>query len=158
MFVKAFKFDVNPDNNSQIIGEKLIEPKPLFKVKSKCSEFACKSTVYKSGKCEDHLPKVNPSERPKYHDWYKTPLWSALKSNVLAKNVLCIKCEAAGITSLATVVDHAVPHRGNWSLFKDASNLRALCMSCHSLKTAHEKRCRINNQKPRSFYADTREP
>lgn len=39
-----------------------------------------------------------------------------------------------------THVDHVRPHRGDWSLFMDSTNLQALCHSCHSRKTAREDR------------------
>lgn len=41
-----------------------------------------------------------------------------------------------GETVTATQVDHIRPHKGNHTLRLDPDNLRSLCASCHSRKTA----------------------
>jgi 5-methylcytosine-specific restriction protein A len=38
----------------------------------------------------------------------------------------------------AIVVDHIIPHKGNYKLFWDKSNWQSLCKSCHDKKTARE--------------------
>lgn len=37
---------------------------------------------------------------------------------------------------VATVVDHKVPHRGDYRLFWDMRNWQSLCAECHAKKTA----------------------
>jgi 5-methylcytosine-specific restriction protein A len=40
-------------------------------------------------------------------------------------------CEQRGRIVAASVVDHIQPHKGNVTLFWDATNLQALCKGCH---------------------------
>lgn len=47
-------------------------------------------------------------------------------------------CHRRGLKTPATQTDHVTPHRGDQVLFWDEGNLQALCMSCHSRKTAWE--------------------
>jgi 5-methylcytosine-specific restriction protein A len=49
-----------------------------------------------------------------------------------------VDCDRQGVTTLATEVDHVVPHRGQASLFWDVTNYQALCKSHHSAKTVRE--------------------
>lgn len=46
------------------------------------------------------------------------------------------ECRDRGLIVPAVDVDHIIPHRGDWDLFWDASNLCSLCVACHSKKTA----------------------
>ena len=32
---------------------------------------------------------------------------------------------------MATIVDHKIPHRGNYELFWDSDNWQSLCKRCH---------------------------
>ncbi len=45
-------------------------------------------------------------------------------------------CRAEGRVTLATVVDHIEPHRGDPVKFWDPDNHRAMCKTCHDIKTA----------------------
>jgi 5-methylcytosine-specific restriction protein A len=46
------------------------------------------------------------------------------------------ECHASQILTPATVVDHQVPHRGNFALFWDEEgNWCAMCASCHGRKS-----------------------
>jgi len=56
----------------------------------------------------------------------------------LAEHPLCVKCEAEGRVTAATVVDHKEPHRGDYDRFWDESNWQSLCSYHHNLKTATE--------------------
>ena len=64
--------------------------------------------------------------------------WRQASRAFLASHPLCVLCEEADRTTRATQVDHVVAHKGNRTLFWDASNWRALCASCHSRKTVLE--------------------
>jgi 5-methylcytosine-specific restriction enzyme A len=44
--------------------------------------------------------------------------------------------------TVASVVDHIIPHRGDPDLFWDETNWQCLCKSCHDRKTATEDRPR----------------
>lgn len=61
-------------------------------------------------------------------DWQRYRKWYLSQR----QNILCAECHHA----LATVVDHRVPHQGDYDLFWDASNHQPLCKECHDRKTA----------------------
>lgn len=49
---------------------------------------------------------------------------------------------APGMPTMATVLDHAIPHRGDMVLFWDRTNWQGLCATCHSgEKQRQEKAC-----------------
>lgn len=51
----------------------------------------------------------------------------------------CHECKAGELqVTVATVVDHIVPHRGNRALFWDRSNWQSMAKPCHDKKTATE--------------------
>ena len=62
---------------------------------------------------------------------YDTRRWRRERAAFLARNPLCTMCEAQARTTLATVVDHVVPHRGDPVLFFDPANWQPLCRPCH---------------------------
>ena len=51
----------------------------------------------------------------------------------LAREPLCRMCKQQGRLTPSNTVDHVKPHRGDWALFTDYSNLQSLCRSCHSV-------------------------
>lgn len=78
-----------------------------------------------------------PDKRPHRPDrsWYNTKRWRVSRKVYLNHNPLCRRCAEAGITEQATVVDHVIPHRGDYDLFWDQDNWQALCTPCHNHKT-----------------------
>lgn len=60
--------------------------------------------------------------------------WREFRLSYLAKNPLCLDCQARGLTVEATEVDHVRTLRSGADVY-DAGNLRALCKPCHSRKT-----------------------
>lgn len=77
----------------------------------------------------------------KWKNWYSSKTWIALRSFQLSRQPLCEMCEALGRVSVADVVDHRTPHKGNWTLFSDPANLQSLDKQCHdSVKQRMEKR------------------
>ncbi len=56
----------------------------------------------------------------------------------LDEHPMCCECLNNGCSTVASVVDHVVPHRGNDRLFWDRSNWQSLCVSCHNTKTRRE--------------------
>lgn len=56
-----------------------------------------------------------------------------------AAHPLCAECEARGLDVPGTVVDHVVPHRGDWTLYSDEDNWQRLCDACHGVKTVGER-------------------
>ena len=72
---------------------------------------------------------------------YDKRRWRRERRAYLARNPLCVMCEAVGKTSLATTVDHVVPHRGDETLFWNQDNWQALCKRHHDRdKQQDEKR------------------
>lgn len=125
----------------------------MLKIRGVCSQFGCKERVIKAGRCEQHQRKQRElGDRPSYHELYKSSVWVALRKSILDTQPLCVKCAKEGRTTLATVVDHMIPHRGNINLFLDANNLKPLCASCHGVKTGYEALCRKTNKDVRGFY------
>lgn len=98
--------------------------------------------------CQELLPKgvsrCRPGavrqERQRYNretrKWYYTARWAALRTEVLSANPLCDECQGADHMTVATDVDHIVPHRGDPVKFWDKTNLQGLCHTHHSAKTA----------------------
>ena len=70
------------------------------------------------------------------YDWR----WRKVSRQYLTRFPLCAACEANGVLTAATEVDHIAPHRGDQSLFWDESNWQPLCKRCHSRKTSGEVR------------------
>lgn len=64
--------------------------------------------------------------------------WAQARLYFLRFNPVCVKCKKSGALRLAHVVDHIVPHRGDYEKFWNRSNWQALCKSCHDRKTATE--------------------
>lgn len=61
--------------------------------------------------------------------------WEKERKAFLKANPYCVECARRGVVTLATVVDHIIPHRGNMELFWDMSNLQPLCEHDHNVKT-----------------------
>lgn len=68
--------------------------------------------------------------------------WQKARADFLSHpdNVLCVMCTDRGHTTVATVVDHIIPHKGDMKLFWDRKNWQPLCAPCHDRdKQAIEK-------------------
>jgi len=72
--------------------------------------------------------------------------WAKLRTAFIGGHTLCAHCLILDRVSLAAEVDHIRPlAQGGARL--DPDNLQALCRSCHSLKTATDRRnCTENGQ------------
>jgi shikimate kinase len=79
--------------------------------------------------------KPAPVKRVDYHkpEWSDKYNWTWRKArNVyIAENPLCVMCEAQGLLTPATVVDHVIPHKGDDTLFWDNNNWQSLCRRHH---------------------------
>ena len=70
---------------------------------------------------------------------YQSLDWHKLRAKHLKRNKWCAYCRDLRIQTLATTVDHRVPHRGDPDLFYDEGNLQSLCAVCaNSVKQAEE--------------------
>ena len=63
---------------------------------------------------------------------YDLQRWKRRRAAFLRTNPLCCMCQEVGKTTLATLVDHIKPHRGDPVLFWDQTNWQGLCATCHS--------------------------
>jgi 5-methylcytosine-specific restriction protein A len=87
--------------------------------------------------------EYDATRRPSYSQknlLYESPAWRRERKNFLINHPLCAPCLAAGRVTQASEVDHIEPHKGNMSLFWDASNWQAICKPCHNRKTSQEKK------------------
>ena len=72
---------------------------------------------------------------------YDSRKWRKARLVFLNVNPLCVYCERIGRISIATVVDHIKPHKGDEELFWDQDNWQPLCKDCHdSAKAIEESR------------------
>lgn len=58
--------------------------------------------------------------------------WQQAREGWLKAYPLCVMCEQDNRVTLATVVDHRIPHRGDQTLFWDQTNWQSLCATHHS--------------------------
>lgn len=65
--------------------------------------------------------------------------WRVEREKFLRLNPLCCMCQAQGLVTAATVVDHRTPHQGNERLFWDRSNWQGLCTHHHSSDKQREE-------------------
>lgn len=76
-----------------------------------------------------------------YHAWYGIEVWQNARRIQLSRQPLCERCLQSEIVSEATVVNHRIPHRGDWVLFVDPGNHESVCQPHHDgLIQREEKR------------------
>jgi len=64
--------------------------------------------------------------------------WQQTRLGYLRKHPLCVHCQALGRVTVATDLDHIVPHKGDMEMFWQSSNWQGLCSYHHKLKTVKE--------------------
>ena len=96
--------------------------------------------------CPDHQRKPFANAR-RSTSLYGTERWKRESSAHLLREPNCGACAATGVMTLATVVDHIVPHRGDEALFWDETNWASLCRPHHNAKTGRETRERGRGSK-----------
>jgi 5-methylcytosine-specific restriction protein A len=85
------------------------------------------------GKQALHVVEANQQRARTYNG-----SWRKLRKAHLAKQPLCLRCEAEGTLKVAEEVDHIVPVKAAPHRRLDPTNLQSLCKSHHSQKTARE--------------------
>ena len=104
-----------------------------------CRHPGC-TELTRDGWCPKHKPKYERGRSAEYHGWYLLPVWTDdLQPAQLLAEPFCRECAKAGNRVRATVVDHVIPHEGDWKLFSDPTNLQSLCKFHHDRKTAAER-------------------
>ena len=107
--------------------------------KKPCSYPRCPELVAKGAYCEKH--KKNRYERTsqgKEAQKLYNYRWKKSRANYLKSYPICRSCEEKGLSEPATLIDHIIPHKGNYDLFWDMDNWQPLCKRCHDIKTALE--------------------
>ena len=69
-----------------------------------------------------------PRTYPEARKWYRTKRWKQLRKITLEKFPICTRCNS----SRSDIVDHKIPHKGDFYLFFDLNNLTGLCSPCHN--------------------------
>jgi 5-methylcytosine-specific restriction enzyme A len=67
---------------------------------------------------------------------YRTARWSRIRKHQLREHPLCKYCAERAIVTVATIVDHVEPHRGDLTKFWTGP-LQSLCLHCHNSTKAH---------------------
>lgn len=84
----------------------------------------------------------NRAVNPYLHMYKDVRWWNSHRTGLSqvhrTENPLCCECEKHGVIVPAEEVDHIKPHKGDWALFLDPTNLQSLCTRCHSRKTVRE--------------------
>lgn len=62
-----------------------------------------------------------------YNSW-----WDKARKRFLLTNPLCVMCKRDGVDTIANVVDHIIPHKGNPALFYAQTNWQSLCTMHHN--------------------------
>ena len=65
-----------------------------------------------------------------WDSWYDLRRWRKRRRAQLLRQPLCKLCLEHGVVTVATVVDHVTPHRGDWNAFW-LGELQSLCKLCH---------------------------
>jgi 5-methylcytosine-specific restriction endonuclease McrA len=80
------------------------------------------------------------AEAAAYRPWYSLKAWKTARSYQLALHPLCERCLQSEEVVEATVVNHRVPFKGNWSLFIDPDNHESVCAPHHDALIQREEK------------------
>lgn len=118
------------------------------KPKHMCNKPGCPELVSAGIRyCSNHQAaydkarhKQYDDNRPEWHDMYNSERWRKARLYFLRLHPLCEceDCKRLDRLVPATVVDHKVPHKGDYTLFWDTNNWKAMAKRCHDRKTAKE--------------------
>lgn len=85
------------------------------------------------------IPYRPVDNRPSaYHRGY-TGRWNRERGIYLQQHPLCVECIKQDKTVPATVVDHIIPHKGDYELMWNRDNWNPLCEMHHNQKTGREQ-------------------
>jgi len=110
-----------------------------------CAEQGC-GVLVPSGRCPKHVDRSHSVKGTARQRGYSSR-WDRLAHAFRKQYPLCgmrphnmepvmSRCHEHGIHTVATCVDHVVPHRGDLHLMWDEDNWQSLCSACHMIKTA----------------------
>lgn len=99
-----------------------------------CAHPACTELV-PNGRCTAHARQQDRDRGTAQERGYGAR-WQRARASYLSHHPMCAHCLQTGRTTLAVVVDHVLPHRGDHDLFWASGNWQSLCITCHNRKTA----------------------
>jgi 5-methylcytosine-specific restriction protein A len=108
-----------------------------------CRYPGCGAVLATPGFCPQHRANVHQDYGRARRGFdaevgfYQSRQWRVVRAAFLREHPLCGLCSARGGLIPARVVDHVVPVKDGGTRYL-ASNLQALCVSCHNRKTARE--------------------
>jgi len=121
---------------------------PTLPTYTKCNSLGCKNNKARyGGYCLDHggrdtatYKHGNPEQRQERNKMYSNAAWLRQRQATLSQHPLCQACLCRNVVTQASQVDHVFPwthigkHAFKYNLFQ------ALCLECHTHKTALEQR------------------
>lgn len=104
-----------------------------------CSHCSCICRHHHRGPhCHQHGrstvrrgPDIRSPQATQYRGWYQLKAWQQARRAQLSREPLCSRCKTLGYVVLATVVNHIIPHKGDWFLFISSTNHESTCKPCH---------------------------
>ena len=85
-----------------------------------CKHPGCAALIpYGQMYCEEHKP-LHTKDRAHAAERGYGAKWQRERRKFLESNPFCVKCYEEGHITMATVVDHIKPHRGDQKLLQDA--------------------------------------
>ncbi len=99
-----------------------------------CSLPGCNAKT-KGARCETHKSdkeRINRRNRGSAHERGYTKRWRRATRRWLSEHPFCVDCDPP---RFASVVDHIIPHRGDYNLFWDMDNWQSMCKTHHDAKT-----------------------
>jgi 5-methylcytosine-specific restriction protein A len=113
-----------------------------MKIKRPCNQIGCPELTLERY-CAEHKKlkqqkyeqeRGSAAQRGYGSRWRKYRVWYLLRNPFCA----CQECKESGSPLLADVVDHIIPHKGDYTLFWDPNNHQPMNSRCHNRKTAKE--------------------
>jgi 5-methylcytosine-specific restriction endonuclease McrA len=107
---------------------------------------SCGNIVQAGARCacqikQDRARKArHDARRPSARERGYTSEWDKARRDYLADHPRCRMCAEAGRFTVATVVDHITPHRGDKRLFWLCANWQPLCTPCHNSAKQRQER------------------
>lgn len=110
-------------------------------LKKFCRHTGC-STLVEAGYCDKHTKDKQSYDRYRGSstDRGYDARWRRYREVFLKGHPICEceDCKKNGWVYPASVVDHIIPHKGNYDLFWDPGNHQAMYKKHHDIKTARE--------------------
>lgn len=108
--------------------------------KKPCAKVGCGTLVTNERFCDNHKDfdknrDYDKNRKSAAQRGYNSK-WRKAREQFLSDNPLCLECNTESKLTVATVIDHIIPHKGDYKLFWDKTNWRPLCKRHHDIKTA----------------------